>query len=66
MPDRQTRDISFTAMDDDQRQRQNLAVAIAVILLVGLSIWALVAFKKSNATMDCYAANHRNCDPAPQ
>jgi hypothetical protein len=53
-------------MDDDQRQRQNLLVAIAVILLVVLSTWALVAFKKSNATMDCYAASHRNCGPAPQ
>ena len=53
-------------MDDDQRQRQNLAVAVAAILLVALSIWALIAFKKSNETMDCYAANHRNCDPAPK
>jgi hypothetical protein len=52
-------------MDDDQRQRQNLQAAIAVILLIVLGAWALVAFKKSNDTMDCYAAHHRDCDPAP-
>jgi len=53
-------------MDDDRRQRQNLLTAIAVILLVVLSTWALIAFKQSNTTMDCYAAGHRNCGAPPQ
>ena len=53
-------------MDDDQRRRENLQVAMAVILLVVLGVWGLVAFNKSNDTMDCYAAHHRNCDPVSQ
>ena len=53
-------------MDDDKRQRENLVAAGAVILLIVLGAWALLAFKKSNDTMDCYAAHHRNCEPAPQ
>jgi hypothetical protein len=50
-------------MDDDQRQRQNLVAAGAVILLVLLGAWALIAFKKSSDRLNCEAAHHRNCDP---
>jgi hypothetical protein len=52
--------------DDDQRQRQNIAVAVAAILLVVLGAWGLIALKKSTDRLDCYAAHHRNCDPVPQ
>ena len=52
--------------DDQQRQQQNLMAAIAVILLVVLGAWGMIALKKSSDRLDCEAAHHRNCDPAPQ
>ena len=52
-------------MDDDQRQKQNLAVAVAAILLVALGAWGLIALKNSSNKLDCEAAHHRNCDQLP-
>jgi len=52
-------------MDDDQRNRQNLYAALAVILLVAVGVWALVAFKHSSDRLECEAAHHRNCDSLP-
>lgn len=52
-------------MDDDQRNRQNLYAALAVILLVVISVWALVAFKHSSDKLACEAAHHRDCDTLP-
>lgn len=48
--------------DDDARQRTNLKVAGVVILLLVVSVWLLVAFKKSTAELDCVAAGHHHCD----
>jgi hypothetical protein len=52
-------------MDDDQRQRQNLMVAIAAVILVALGAWGLIALKHSSARLDCEAAHLRNCDQLP-
>ncbi|HSZ11348.1 MAG TPA: hypothetical protein VK759_04185 [Rhizomicrobium sp.] len=49
--------------DDDARQRTNLIILIAVIVLVAGSVWLLIAYKNSSDQLDCFAAGHKNCAP---
>ena len=50
--------------DDNNRQGSLLGLAAAVLLVV-LGVWLLIAFQKSTNTLDCIAAGHHNCVPAP-
>jgi hypothetical protein len=38
---------------------------LAAILIVVIGVWALLAFQKSSDTLDCIAAGHHDCVPAP-
>jgi hypothetical protein len=51
--------------DDDDRQQGSWAGLIAAIVLVVLGVWLFNAFHKSSETLDCIAAGHHNCVPAP-
>lgn len=51
--------------DDDPRQQGAWLGLAAAIVLVVLGVWLMVAFKKSTDTLDCIAAGHHDCVPAP-
>ena len=47
-------------------ERSDLATwggLLAVIVLVGLAVWLLIAFKHSSDTLDCVAQGRHNCLP---
>jgi hypothetical protein len=50
---------------DDQKNRdaRTLAGLAVAIVLVVLTVFLLVKFKQSSATLDCIAAGHHNCAP---
>ena len=54
MPDRE---------DDVQRTRNNVAVFIAVVVVIVLGVLLVRALKHSTDMQDCLAAGHRNCEP---
>jgi uncharacterized membrane protein YjjP (DUF1212 family) len=46
----------------DQRDRQNLAVAVAVIVLVVAGVWLMNSMRRNGLVEDCLMAHRRNCD----
>jgi hypothetical protein len=51
--------------EHDNDRRASWAGLIAAIVLVVLGVWLFNTFKKSSDTLDCIAAGHHNCVPAP-
>jgi hypothetical protein len=49
--------------DEDARQRANLIMLLAALILVVGGVWLLIKFRESSQTLDCIAAGHRNCVP---
>lgn len=46
----------------DQRDRQNLAVAVVVIVLVVAGVWLMNTMRRNGLVEDCLMAHRRNCD----
>jgi hypothetical protein len=46
----------------DQRDRQNLAVAVVVIVLVVAGVWLMYTMRRNGLVEDCLMAHRRNCD----
>jgi hypothetical protein len=49
--------------DDDGKQRENLAVAVIIALVVIGSVWLLLKYKEYRAASDCFLAGRHNCAP---
>ena len=49
--------------DEDHSNIATIAGLVAVIALVVLAVWLLIAFQHSSNTLDCLAAHHPNCVP---
>jgi uncharacterized membrane protein YjjP (DUF1212 family) len=47
----------------DARDRQNLAVAAVVIVLILAGVWLMNAMRRHGLVEDCLMARRRNCDP---
>ena len=46
----------------DQRDRQNLAVAIVVVLLIGLGYWVMSSMRAQSRLEECLMQRRRDCD----
>lgn len=46
----------------DRRDRQNLAVALVVILLIGLGYWVMTSMRRQSQIEDCLMQRRRDCD----
>ena len=46
----------------DPRDRQNLAVAVVVVLLVVVGVWLMNTMRRNGQVEDCLMAHRRNCD----
>jgi hypothetical protein len=46
----------------DQRDRQNLIVAIVVILLIGATYWVMSGMRLQARVEDCLMQRRKNCD----
>jgi hypothetical protein len=49
----------------DDQDKKNLLAVIAVIAIIGLSIWLLHAWSDHVKQQDCYLTGRRNCDSIP-
>lgn len=46
----------------DTRDRQNLAAAIVVIVLVIAGVWLMNTMRRNSEVEDCLMQHRRNCD----
>jgi len=49
--------------DDDDRARNNIAVALAAAVLIALGVIVMLALSHALHVQDCVAASHKNCVP---
>jgi hypothetical protein len=47
----------------DHQDKQNIVVAIAVAILIGVSLWLMHAWSQHNKLEDCYLSGRRHCQP---
>jgi uncharacterized membrane protein YjjP (DUF1212 family) len=46
----------------DQQDRQNIAVAVVVIVLIVAGVWLMNTMRRNGQVEDCLMAHRRNCD----
>lgn len=46
----------------DERDRQNLAVAVVVIVILVAGVWLMNTMRRHGQVEDCLMAHRRNCD----
>jgi hypothetical protein len=46
----------------DQRDRQNIAVAVVVLVLVIAGVWLMNTMRRNGLLEECLMARRRNCD----
>jgi hypothetical protein len=46
----------------DQQDRQNIAVAVVVIVLILAGVWLMNTMRRNGQVEDCLMAHRRNCD----
>lgn len=46
----------------DRRDRQNLAVAVVVILLIGVGYWVMTSIRRQGKIEECLMQRRSNCD----
>jgi hypothetical protein len=46
----------------DARDRQNLAAAIVVVILIIAGVWLMTNMRRNGQVEDCLMAHRRNCD----
>jgi uncharacterized membrane protein YjjP (DUF1212 family) len=46
----------------NQQDRQNIAVAVVVIVLIVAGVWLMNTMRRNGQVEDCLMAHRRNCD----
>jgi hypothetical protein len=46
----------------DQRDRQNLAAAVAVLIILVVGLWLMNTMRRNGLVEDCLMARRRDCD----
>jgi hypothetical protein len=46
----------------DQRDQQNVAVALVVLVLVLVGVWLMNTMRRNSLIEDCMMARRRNCE----
>lgn len=49
--------------DERHKQRQNMLVLVAVVLLLGCGLWLVDQLLEGRRMQNCIEARHRNCVP---
>jgi hypothetical protein len=49
----------------DEKDKQNLLAAAAVIVIIALSLWLIHAMSESIKLQNCVMSGRRNCNPIP-
>ena len=46
----------------DQRDRQNIAVGLVIVLLIGLTYWVMTEMRRNALLEDCLRQRRRDCE----